>query len=478
MQEKAKTKQTPSFGYAALTVLMAFGIIMLPAVFLGAKVQPLFLLSWLVTIPLCMKLGYTYKELQTGMMQFMARCLTPMTIVLCVGAMVGLWNASGTVAMVTKICLSVIDPKFFMVMAFFICLVFSLFTGTSFGTCGTAGVALMGVGLSMGMSPVVVAAPIIVGAFFGDAFSPLSDSTNVASGSVGVDLFKVVKYQATMTVPSILICAVIYLVWGSTMDTSSADVSTIGEVIAGIDAHYNLGIITLLPLVVVLGLLVMKVPSIPSILSGAVAGFLVTWLYQGYSFTDTVAYMWGGFVMDSEDAFLTQIFSRGGITSMSGTAFMFIFAFGLFGLLSTAGIIDKIVEPLTKRMTTRLSSTLGTVALGFISNITSASGNFSFIFTGSLLKPVYEQNRLNKYDLTRAMTVGCLLSGLLVPWNSNPLTVCGFLDVEVIDMIPYMFGTFIAFAVLVLITVTNIDKKFSKMARGEVDDAAERKEKA
>ena len=138
-----KTKQKPSFGYAALTVLLAFGIIMVPAVFLGARTQPLFLISWLITIPLCMRLGYTYKELQTGMMQFMARCLTPMTIVLCVGAMVGLWNASGTVAIVTKVCLSVIDPKFFMVMAFFICLVFSLFTGTSFGTCGTAGVALM-----------------------------------------------------------------------------------------------------------------------------------------------------------------------------------------------------------------------------------------------------------------------------------------------------------------------------------------------
>ena len=463
-----KTKKAPSFGYAILTVVIAFGIIMIPAVFLGARTQPLFLISWLITIPLCMRLGFTYKELQKGMLEFMARCLTPMTIVLCVGAMVGLWNASGTVAMVTKICLSLIDPSFFMVMAFLICLVFSLFTGTSFGTCGTAGVALMGVGLSMGMDPVVVAAPIIVGAFFGDAFSPLSDSTNVAAGSVGVDLFKVVKYQATMTVPSIIICAIVYFIWGTTMDTSGADTSTITEVISGIEAHYRLGLVTLIPLVVVLVLLVMKIPSIPSILSGAVAGFLVTWLYQGYSFTGTVAYMWSGFVMESENEFLSTIFSRGGITSMSGTAFMFIFAFGLFGLLNTAGIIDKVVEPLTKRMTGRLSATLGTVFLGFFANITSASGNFSFIFTGSLLKPVFERNHLNKWDLTRAMTVGCLLSGLLVPWNSNPVTVAGFLDVDPIDMIPYMFGTFVTFAVLMVLTITNIDKKFSKMARGEV----------
>lgn len=465
-----ETKQTPSFGYAAFIVLLAFGLIMIPAVFLGARTQPLFLISWLVSFPLCMRLGYTYKELQTGMMQFMARCLVPMTIVLCVGAMVGLWNASGTVAMVTKICLSTIDPRFFMVMAFFICLIFSLFTGTSFGTCGTAGVALMGVGLSMGISPVVVASPIITGAFFGDAFSPLSDSTNVASGSVGVDLFKVIKYQATMTVPAILITAVVYFVWGGSMGSGTADVSSIAQVITGIEGSYKLGIVTLLPLLVVLGMLLCKVPSIPSIpsiLSGAVTGFLIAWLYQGHTFSQTVGFMWSGFTLNSNDAFLTKIFSRGGITSMSGTAFMFVFAFGLFGLLSTAGVIDKIVEPLTSRMKTRLSGTIGTVLLGFISNITSASGNFSFIFTGSLLKPVYEQNGLNKFDLTRAMTVGCLLTGLLVPWNSNPLTVCGFLDVEVIDMIPYMFAPYITAIVLLVITVTGIDKKFSRTARGE-----------
>ena len=85
----------------------------------------------------------------------------------------------------------------------------------------------------------------------------------MASGSVGTDLFKTIKYQATMTVPSILICAVIYFIWGATMDSSTADISTIGEVIGGIDAHYKLGFVTVIPLVVVLVMLLLKVPSIP-----------------------------------------------------------------------------------------------------------------------------------------------------------------------------------------------------------------------
>ena len=463
-----KTKQTPSFGYALFTVLLTFSIIMIPAVFLGAKTQPLFLVSWIIAIPLCMKLGFSYKELQQGMMSYMARSLTPMTIVLCVGAMIGTWNACGTVPMITKLGLQIINPKYFMVVSYGICLVFSLFTGTSFGTCGTAGVALMGVGLSMGLDPLVVAAPIISAAYFGDAFSPLSDSTNCASASVGTDLFETVKYQATSTIPAMLIGGVIFFLWGMGIDTSGADISEINTVIEGIDANWKLGIVTIIPLVVVLVMLLMKVGSIPSILTGAISGFLVAWLYQGISFKDITLNMWSGYVCNSGDAFLDKIFSRGGITSMSGTAFLFIFAFGLFGILSTAGIVDKVVEPLTKKCTGRVSGALCTIILGFIANATSASGNFSFIFTGSLMAPVYEKAGLNKWDLTRAMSVGCLLTGLLIPWNSNPLTVCGFLGVETAAMVPYMsIPVICTFVMVMLYSITNIDKKFSKKARGE-----------
>ena len=154
-------KKELSFSYALFTVILSFSVIMIPAVFLGARTQPLFLISWMIAIPLCMRLGYTYKELQTGLMTFAAKSLVPMTIVLCVGALIGTWNACGTVPLITKLGLLTINPKYFLIMSFFICIIFSLFTGTSFGTCGTAGVALMGVGLSMGINPLIIAAPII-----------------------------------------------------------------------------------------------------------------------------------------------------------------------------------------------------------------------------------------------------------------------------------------------------------------------------
>ena len=117
---------------------------------------------------------------------------------------------------------------------------------------------------------------------------------------------------------------------------------------------------------------------------------------------------------------------------------------------------------------------LCTVLLGFLANVTSASCNFSYVFVGNLLRPVYEKNGFSRWDLTRSMTVGCLFCGLLIPWNSNPITVCGFLDVDPAQMIPFMFPTYIMFAVLVIVTVAGADQSFRKTARGE--DSSDAKE--
>lgn len=460
--KRQKDKKEPSLRYALFVVAVCFGMVMIPALLWGAKTQPLFLLSWLVAIPLCMKLGYTYQELQESLFEFMKKSLVPMTIVLCVGAMIGVWNACGTVAVVTKLALSLINPRYFLIVSFLTCFAFSMFTGTSMGTCGTVGVALMGAGLSMGINPLYIASPLMAGAFFGNALSPLSDAVNITAGTVGVDLMKTVKYQAVMTVPSVIITAIVYFIWGLTIREAGVDFSTVQNVIEGIEAGYKTGIISWLPLVIVLLLLLFKVPTIPSILSGAASGFLLSWLYQGHTFAETAAYAWEGFTLAGENEFVSEIFSRGGITSMSGIAFMFVSAFGLFGILSGAKIIDKIVEPLMKRTDTRISGVISTVILGFIANATSASGNFSYIFTGNLLKPVYEKNNLDKWDLTRAMTVGCLLTGLLIPWNTNPLTACGFFDVEPVAMLPYTFTPYVTLAVLMFLTVTDIDRKFRR----------------
>lgn len=468
MAEK-KEKKTPSSGYAILCLVIAFAAVMIPSLVFGAKIQSMFYFAWAVAFLMCMPLGYSMQELQNGMFKFMARCLLPLTVCITAGALIGTWCASGTIAYVMKICLQIVSPQYYMVITFIVCLIFSLLTGTSFGTVGTIGIAMMGVGLGLGVNPLLIAAPIIVAAYIGDGISPLSGNPNICAGTIGIDLFKNCSYQATMMIPVIIFHVIFYTVWGRSVSISSQEMAMIDTIIEDMGKDFHLSIICLLPIVVVIAMLVTKFPIIPSLLSGVVSGGLVALFYQNCSITTVASSIWSGYTLNGENELVNSIFTRGGITSMENPAFMFILAFGLFGIFTTAGVIDKAVEPFINKANSRFTGTIGAVLLGAFGNATSASGQFTNMFTCSLMTPIFEKNNLNLWDLARAIPVGCLFAGLLMPWNSNPATTCGFLDVDPITMIPYLLSLPLAsFVVLMFYTVTGIDKKFSAFARGEI----------
>lgn len=86
---------------------------------------------------------------------------------------------------------------------FILCSVMSMITGTSWGTIGTIGITMSGVGLGLGMNPAVMAGVIVGGAWFGDKISPMSDSTNLCAavtklmdhGACGGDLHRDLRHH-------------------------------------------------------------------------------------------------------------------------------------------------------------------------------------------------------------------------------------------------------------------------------------------
>ena len=84
--------------------------------------------------------------------------------------------------------LKIISPRYIAVTSFLVTAVVSVCTGTSWGSAGTIGVALMGVAAGMGAPLPMVAGAVVSGAYFGDKMSPLSDTTNVAPAVAEGDL--------------------------------------------------------------------------------------------------------------------------------------------------------------------------------------------------------------------------------------------------------------------------------------------------
>ena len=110
-------------------------------------------------------------------------------ILLLIGAIAGTWMVSGVVPTMIYYGLHILHPSFFLVASCVICGGVSLMTGSSWTTIATIGVALMGIGRAMGFPEGWIAGAIISGAYFGDKLSLLSDTTVLASSTVGAGLF-------------------------------------------------------------------------------------------------------------------------------------------------------------------------------------------------------------------------------------------------------------------------------------------------
>lgn len=469
---KTIAKKKPSFAYALLVMVVVFSTIMIPALTWGAKINALFLISWIVAILLCLPTGTTYKELQAGLIANCTKAIVPVMIVLCVGALVGTWNAAGTVPVIISFGVQFVKPQIFLAAAFLLCTVTALVTGTSWGTFGTAGLALAGIGLSLNVNPVLTAGAVCSGAFFGDTISPLSDSPNIASAVSGVDLFKGIKHQAKVTVPSAVISIILYLIVGLQYKNGTVDNSLINDVVNGIGSNFKTGFWTLLPMLFVIVMLAIKVPSIPSILSGAIFGGVVACVYQGKSLGDVITYFWSGYTLDSGVEFVDKLLNRGGVTSMTSTGVMFFFAFGLFGILNAAGIVEAVVEPVTNHLHSKLSLVIASVLMSILGTIVGASMNFAYAFAGGIMAPIYEKRGLQKKNLMRALGVGCTAMAVLCPWSLSTAVAISFLNVEPLQLIPYNFFLFVTPMVLIVWTLIGKDTKWLS----EVSEAEQKEE--
>ncbi|MBA7580655.1 hypothetical protein ES708_22549 [subsurface metagenome] len=156
-------------------------------------------------------MGFGMEDIQKALTQGVARIFSAVEIMLLVGILIGVWMSSGSVPSMLYYGLKIITPMFFLPISFILCALTSLVTGTSWGTAGTVGLALIGVAAGMGIPLPWAAGAIISGAHVGDKLSPLSDTTLLASASTGTRIFDHIISMFYTTIPISIICIFIYI---------------------------------------------------------------------------------------------------------------------------------------------------------------------------------------------------------------------------------------------------------------------------
>ncbi|WP_283595292.1 Na+/H+ antiporter NhaC [Paraclostridium bifermentans] len=453
-------KRKPTFKFAMLVMIAIISLTTVGMVVFKASITAMFLLSWLIVVPAAMRLGYSNSEIEEFGFEVGKSAFQSNLIILSVGVLISTWIAAGTIPTIVYSGLTIITPKYFLLTALILCSLTSLATGTSWGTLGTSGIALMSIGNSMGIPAGLTAGAIISGAFFGDKMSPLSDSTNLAAAICKTDVITHMKHMMFTTVPAYLICIVLYTVIGFKYANNAIDYNQINQIKEVLSSTFNIGMVSLLPIIFLLVLLLLQKPPIVSILASAVLGGIIAVIQEGQKVGDLLNYVLNGYSIETGITYADKLLNRGGIMSMAETVLLVFIVFIVAGILQKTGFLEVLLKPMIDRIGNSRAKLVGsTFVVSYFANAFSSSMMFTSVFVGTIMSPLYKEFKLKPENLSRIIEDTATLGGPLIPWNSNAIFSSQTLGVSPFEFIPYCFLSWITPIISFIYGITGITMK-------------------
>ena len=379
--------------------------------------------------------GWKWNYMEQGILAAINRTMQAILILAVVGLMLGSWMAGGVVPSMMYYGIKVIAPSIFLFTACLLCSIVSLATGSSWSTAGSMGVALIGVGTALGFPAYMTAGAVVSGAYFGDKMSPLSDTTNLAPAVAGATLFDHVKHMIWTTGPSLVIALIAYLVLGFTSHGSgAADLHTIDEILAFIEANYNVSVLCLIPPLFVIVAVALKLPALPALIGGVVLG-LPFFPMQGNSLKSVPYILNYGVGVDiPEDASdviaeLGSLLTADGMQGMMWTISLILCAMVFGGIVDCTGIMGSIAGALLKLARgTRGGLVTVTIISCIIVNALCSDQYLAIILPGRMYKEAFEDLRLAPKNLSRCLEDSGTITSNFIPWNTCGATMSKFLQ--------------------------------------------------
>lgn len=377
--------------------------------------------------------GWKWKFLEKGIINSISRSMQAMLILCVVGMMIGAWIAGGVVPAMIYYGLKILSPGIFLFASCILCSIVSLATGSSWSTAGTIGIALIGVGMGLGINPAITAGAIISGAYFGDKMSPLSDTTNLAPAVAGSQLFDHIRHMLWTVIPSMVIALVIYLIlgFGHSSDVSLSSVEVLTNSIK--DCFWISPLLLIPPLAVIL-MVALKVPALPGLIGGVALGVVCMGL-QGVSPADWGLILNYGYAMSDElleiaaPELIELIDGNGGLQNMMWTISLIICAMTFGGIMDASDMLKSMAEALLSIAKNRGSLVTVTIFSCIFVNIVACDQYLSIILPGRMYKEAFEDRRLKGKNLSRCLEDSGTITSNLVPWNTCGATMTRFLGV-------------------------------------------------
>ena len=421
--------------------------------------------SWIFIYLFCVVVRIPYNKVVDGAFEAIRMVVPTLCLLMAIGVMIGTWLQSGTIATIIAWGLKMINPAWLLPLTLLFCSLLSLVTGTSYGSVGSAGVAMMAIGNAMGINPGMVAGAVICGAMFGDKLSPLSDTTNLAPAVAGAKLGDHIRSMLWTTLPTYVITLIIFTALGFSQTAGDYTTGNISTYVDALNNEFHLGFFTMIPAILIIVLLLCKVNAISALgISSFAAGF-VSFFVQHDTLQSIIRTAYNGYSTAIEEPVLQSILNRGGMGSMLQYVAIICFAVGMGGMLEKLGVLDHILNAIVKRINSDGSMIFATLITGYITSLISCSQPMAHVLTGRLMAPIFKERKVAPEILSRCLEDSGTLAGPMIPWHGYGVYMAGTLGVAWAAFFPYLF-------LLYLTPIFSIFYGFTGISIKHVDDTA------
>jgi Na+:H+ antiporter, NhaC family len=392
--------------------------------------------------------GATWADIQRSTGDKIGAVLPALLILLAIGMLIATWVLAGTIPFLVYWGVRVVSPEYLLVTAFLATATMSLATGTSWGSAGTIGVALMGMAAALDAPLAATAGAVVSGAYFGDKLSPLSDSTNICAIGADAPLYTHIRHMLYTALPSFIIALAVYTFAARLAPITGDGMPESARVLlAELDAVFSLHWLTLLPPAIVVWSIVRRVPPALAITASSVVAIAIGVLLQDFGFADGVSAAVSGFDVQMVvaagtpphelSAAFTTLVQRGGLYSMATTLVVVIAAFLLAAGMDVSGALNLIIARMLAAVRSVFGLISATMAAGATMIALTSHGGVTALVIGGLFQNAYRERGLAPQNLSRSLEDSVTITEPLMPWTVSAVFMATTLGVPTLHYAPW-----------------------------------------
>ena len=237
---------------------------------------------------------------------------------------------------------------------------------------------------------------------------------------------------------------IIFLFIGLNLETGDNQIVQITSMQSALSSSYNISLWSLLVPLSVIFMIIKKIPAIPALFFGTLAGGVAAIIAQSSivnqlsginddyfmssyrTFFNTIA---GASNLETGNIAMNELLSTGGMSGMLNTIWLVICSMCFGGAMEVTGMLKKITSSFINARESAGSLIAKTAGTCIFFNATTSDQYLAIVVPGRMFSKEFEDNGLKPENLSRTLEDSGTVTSPLIPWNTCGAYHAGVLGV-------------------------------------------------